>query len=1024
MIGQENSRQELHIHAEEAEGPVIQPQGPVIQHFGDRITVVGAEEHRFDWDSLLTACRAQVETTITRVGKKYLPALYVNRALEADFERFVTADAPDGRHCFLIIDRAGSGKTNLLCSLARRYARHQPTIFLLGMEHLVVQDDLARRIATALEWQNIRYATFQRCLNHLHELADAHDSDVLIFLDAINENSNIELMKQAIEELLTYTYGKRFKLCLTCRDIYWDFFRADFWDSFVARRVEGALYNYRQTEYNQALPRYFEAYGIQGKLVGDAAEKCKHPLLLRFFCEAYQGCDVETVEDIRLGELFDRYWERKIANIAQRMEEEYRPERRIERYLLAIAQRMLETGQRAIPVTELGTVTGERNVYARDSVYLRILDEDIVLEEELSRQGDERRVVFVYEEFMEYTMARGLMAKLSDCSEEEIIAEINRLAGDADAFANILGVMVYLSIALKKERGISLWHLLTSHGPRWQEVVCEAIRKLPEEHLDLEVFGVLQEMLLSEDKELQRRVADIFKLKRVSSRVPDESIWILAEKTQDKDLKLRRRAVVALTRVADTRVFPYLLAALEDEAGGVRKVAAQALGVLGQQMSTKQVHEALNKLIFTLGDPQKAVRQASAAAMKRIGRERDLQRLFQAYGLIDRTLGALEDSNLEKARRAARALGEVGDDQAMQALMRVFSEDPRHSLRCVIAEAFGRAGYADALGLLLLAALSHTEDHWVRTDAVRALGMIGQPAAIDGLMVLLQDERDDVRWNAATALGEIGDPSAAFALTAALSDREWSVREAAVRALGMLGDPAVCKSLVALADDDDYRVRIAVMDVLGQLRCTEMIDRLIQAFEDDKREVRVAAAKALGRIGGADVVNGVMQVAKSPKWTVRTVAAQALGGVGLESATKALWRMLNDGSKNVRRAALKALGQQGTAEAEWWLILALGHRREDVRDGARDTLLRLKKTTSYRRMLQMTGAAKKLAHASQDEDFKIRQCAIQAAQYLLDSRLLDESSEAILLSVLSRQRIKKHRAIKPGDATGHLQCSG
>ena len=34
-------------------------------------------------------------------------------------------------------------------------------------------------------------------------------------------------------------------------------------------------------------------------------EQCRHPLLLRFFCEAYRGQEIGDIEDIRLKELFD-----------------------------------------------------------------------------------------------------------------------------------------------------------------------------------------------------------------------------------------------------------------------------------------------------------------------------------------------------------------------------------------------------------------------------------------------------------------------------------------------------------------------------------------------------------------------------------------------------------------------------------------------------------------------------------------------------------------------------------------------
>jgi HEAT repeat protein len=52
------------------------------------------------------------------------------------------------------------------------------------------------------------------------------------------------------------------------------------------------------------------------------------------------------------------------------------------------------------------------------------------------------------------------------------------------------------------------------------------------------------------------------------------------------------------------------------------------------------------------------------------------------------------------------------------------------------------------------------KDPWVRRAAVKALGKIGDPRAIEPLITALKDENRDVREEAAWALGELGDPRA------------------------------------------------------------------------------------------------------------------------------------------------------------------------------------------------------------------------------------------------------------------------
>ncbi len=45
-------------------------------------------------------------------------------------------------------------------------------------------------------------------------------------------------------------------------------------------------------------------------------------------------------------------------------------------------------------------------------------------------------------------------------------------------------------------------------------------------------------------------------------------------------------------------------------------------------------------------------------------------------------------------------------------------------------------------------------------SAASALGQIGDPSAVPGLILALEDKENSVQGNAAYALGQIGDPSA------------------------------------------------------------------------------------------------------------------------------------------------------------------------------------------------------------------------------------------------------------------------
>jgi HEAT repeat protein len=121
----------------------------------------------------------------------------------------------------------------------------------------------------------------------------------------------------------------------------------------------------------------------------------------------------------------------------------------------------------------------------------------------------------------------------------------------------------------------------------------------------------------------------------------------------------------------------------------------------------------------------------------------------------------------------------------IDALVRVVSTDPSDSVVESSAWALGEAGSrcersaVEALGRV---ASAHA-DPLCREAAVAALGAIGDPLAIDTVLVALED-KPAVRRRAVIALAAFDDPRVDAAWRRGLEDRDWQVRQAAEDLLG------------------------------------------------------------------------------------------------------------------------------------------------------------------------------------------------------------------------------------------------
>jgi len=400
---------------------------------------------------------------------------------------------------------------------------------------------------------------------------------------------------------------------------------------------------------------------------------------------------------------------------------------------------------------------------------------------------------------------------------------------------------------------------------------------------------------------------------RIPPDTPPE-VRVHIEELYSRDPVTRAYGAVRLARLGDQAevAIPFLIANLGDD-----------VKLEWEQRETDSPLEEIKKRIRGLHKEQETTPGREAAyALSRL-----------AATAAEPLLAALQDPNAEVRMNAARALGGIRDRKAVGPLIALLKDkDPdeaqRRRVRCQAAQALGRLGDTEAT-LHLIATLK--DEHWeVRRDAVRALGEIKDPRALDPMLKMLSDMAH-VRDAAAEALLETRDPRAVEPLIVALKDRNKAVRRVAARLLGAIGDRRAAQPLIFALKDTGSDVRLEV-----KLALQRMSGEDFEADPDDWQrwwDLEKAKEEVEEKVAGDRCVACIAAL-QSPNWAARAYAAKALGEIRDRRAVLPLRGVLWDRDGGVRSAAARALGEIKDPRAVEPLLAALSDADKTVREEA------------------------------------------------------------------------------------------
>jgi HEAT repeat protein len=277
-----------------------------------------------------------------------------------------------------------------------------------------------------------------------------------------------------------------------------------------------------------------------------------------------------------------------------------------------------------------------------------------------------------------------------------------------------------------------------------------------------------------------------------------------------------------------------LLQAVDDENKKVRIEAIYTLGVIGSASRIALSEAAVGRLIKALDHYDPAVRAGTARVIGRL----------QVKAAADGLLKAVNDSAVDVRYASIRALGEIREERAIQALTEQLSYYGKGEGAVSALDALARIAHPSSV--VVFKSRLADKNPYLRRAAVEGLARVGDADSVTPFVSEVnQDESDMVRVAMAFALYKKGHVTYLGRLMDFMGSDKLAPQ---IHGYFMeLGSMAIPLALVRL-QEPDADVRRNLVTVLGGIGDQAMVTVLTPYKEDPDRDVAAAATSAIERI--------------------------------------------------------------------------------------------------------------------------------------------------------------------------------
>lgn len=320
----------------------------------------------------------------------------------------------------------------------------------------------------------------------------------------------------------------------------------------------------------------------------------------------------------------------------------------------------------------------------------------------------------------------------------------------------------------------------------------------------------------------------------------------LIQKAQNEsDTGIRREAIIELGYLKDDNIYPVLLKELNDPAASIQHAAIISLRRFGNANAIKELIKPKILRSSTVN-----VRWAAVEAIGELGDYHCMEHLVAA---AEDEAWIVRNQAVTELKSKIREVTNNRNQHTAHLLIRLLAMEDREIVDMAI-DGLIKIG---PVSIPLLCDGLKSISSRIRENATATLGRMKVREAMDAILDLLVDKNWWVRRAAVRALGQIENPQAIEPLVRCLSDNVEEVQKEAIASLVSFGDKSTKPLLNTLVHEPSKYVIRAILYTLGDIQDTEAIPALIEHLSSSYFVIRNAAAKALVKFG-TDVIDSIL----------------------------------------------------------------------------------------------------------------------------------------------------------------------